>query len=126
MTTLVAVLGVVFTTGFAALIVAIRETVKYIEERRSNQISRTVEQIGAVADRLETENTRLAALNDRQSLEIEKLEQENTTLQINIRSQAQTNMDLGQRLKTALDELDDTKARLNNLLGRLEGGEHVA
>jgi predicted nuclease with TOPRIM domain len=119
--------------GVAALITAVRESLKWFSERKSNEIGQAVTSLSEVLTQIRAENGRLIEQNDRkdrqleeQSAQIDRLESENNKLEILVRSLTQQNMDTAQELKRAHNEHAELMREHHQLLGRMQGRDDVA
>jgi chromosome segregation ATPase len=108
--------------GVAALITAVRESLKWWSERKSNEIGQAVTSLSEVLTQIRSENTRLVEQGDRKDLQIERLEKENDKLEILVRSLTQQNMDVANELKRERAErerIHEAHGDLMMELGRL-------
>ena len=115
--------------GLAALITAVRESAKWWSERKSNEIGQAVTSLSEVLTQIRAENTRLIDANDRKDKQltesehqIDRLEKENTKLEILVRSLTQQNMEVAHELKREREERErvhEAHAELMLELGRL-------
>ena len=123
--------------GLAALITAVRESAKWWSERKSNEIGQAVTSLSEVLTQIRAENTRLIDANDRKDKQlteserqIDRLEKENTKLEILVRSLTQQNMEVAHELKREREERErvhEAHAELMLELGRLrERNDHDA
>jgi chromosome segregation ATPase len=124
----------------AALITAIRESVKWFSERKSNEIGQAVTSLSEVLTQIRSENQRLIEANDRKDRQletsekqIERLENENSKLEILVRSLTQQNMDVAGELRREREERErvheahaDLMLELGRLRERRERGDHDA
>jgi small-conductance mechanosensitive channel len=119
--------------GAAALIVAIRETLKWLRSLKTDEIELAIQQWKTVSNdivaQLRERNDELQVLNDRQEQQITELRAENDRLEILTRSLSQQNMDIGHQAEMTGRELKKLMEEHHQLLGRIrerEGGTDAA
>lgn len=116
--------------GLAALLGWVYTVYRDQKKRPGEEIDQAIEQwkvvLGGTVDELRARNEELRQINREQHDEITRLENAIDTLEIQVRSLTQQNMDIAQEAERLRGRLEDLMAQHHELLGRIKGRDDVA